>query len=182
MTHIQSVPVETLEISDEGLKNLAGWLARYTKLGVFKPQEWPENHSVTILQLLSSGELVKFEPLLEKFVDNRDWSSWGKNADVEEYQFCVNFDGVMITEEGQDDQWADIYLYFKSNDTCRMFILENIENEIGRKKVEDALAVLSEALEVSLEDRDTTWLEADKLILKYVKYKNALLVPKPPDA
>ena len=77
---IPSVPVSTLDLNDQtGLKNLAGWIARYKNLGILNQ----DGFSPIVGELLNNGTLAKFESSLTGYKagqegsdEERIWTLW----------------------------------------------------------------------------------------------------------
>lgn len=172
---IAVIPDETLDINDDGLKNLAAWLARYTKFGVLNREE----HSTFIVEALNSGSLAHFEPTLTERVGRNSCYHWGDDAEYEKYEFSVRLcllPGVAV--------WLELRFQFKSDDKALMYTLDctNSRDESSEITLDETKKTFSKVLGVEIgdESEEITWLEADEIILKYVKYMNALSIQPPP--
>lgn len=168
---IPSVPTTVPNLDQTGLKNLAGWIARYKKFGL----EIDEVSSF-VSELLDSGTLAQFEPSL---VGLRAGHSAG-DEEYDRYEFDARIE--QFVDFGED--WAMLHFSFQANNKCMMFIEDC--DQSGRGKLGRALERIFNAIEVdplTEEDSsiDITWEEADEVILRYVKYMNNPEVPSVPE-
>ena len=172
-TKIEILPVPTSnpDLKDiTGLKNLAGWVARYKNFGLEIDEVSP-----FMSELLENGTLAQFEPSLTGLKAGR----WGSDEEYERYEFDAKI-GDFIDF---GDDWAILHFNFQSN-KCMMFI--ECVNQSKSGKLSRALETIFNALEVdSLTEenafRDLTWEEADKVILKYLKYMNSPEIASAPE-
>lgn len=161
-TKIEILPVPTSNpnLKDiTGLKNLAGWIARYKNFGMEIDEVSP-----FMSELLENGTLAQFEPCLIGLKAGR----FGSDEEYERYEFDAKI--IYFIDFGKD--WANLHFSFQSN-KCMMF-LECINNSKSGK-LSRALETIFNALEVEplTEEsafRDITWEEADEIILKYLQY------------
>ncbi len=167
---IPSVPTTSLEPNDQtGLKNLAGWIARYKNFGL----EICEVSSF-MYKLFENGTLAKFEPSLIGL----EVGYGGSEEDYERYEFDATiYDFVDLREDS-----ASLHFSFISG-KCAMWIEYFEQSNNG--SLSCALEKIFDAIDVEplLEKeylRNITWQEADEIILKYLKYmKNPEIPPVP---
>ncbi len=168
---ILPVPKSKLDLKDViGLKNLAGWIARYKNFGLIIDEVSP-----FISELLENGTLSKFEPSLAGLKAGR----WGSDEEYEHYEFDAKIKDFIDF----GDDWANLHFSFQSN-KCMMFV--ECINESESDKLSRALETIFKALSVEplTEEnayRDISWEEADKIILKYLKYINCHEIPSVPE-
>lgn len=167
---IQSAPNITLDIDDKGLKNLAGWLARYAKFGVLNIEE----HSSFVCGALNSGSFIQFEPILEKCV-SKGYYHWGADDEYEKYEFSVCLEILK-----GDEAWMNLCFQFKSDDRAKMYIVDHADNPKLISRLDNVTKTFSEALGIAFEKKEMTWLEADEIILGYLRYIHALTIQTPP--
>lgn len=172
-TKIEIMPVSTSNPNFEdltGLKNLAGWIARYKNFGLGIGEV-----SLFVSKLLENGTLAQFEPSLIGLKAGR----FGSDEEYERYEFDAKI--YNFIDFGED--WATLHFSFQSN-KCMMF-LECI-NDSKSGKLSRALEIIFNALEVEplTEEnayKDITWEEADEIILKYLQYMKNPEIPSVPE-
>lgn len=168
---IPSVPKNRINTDDEtGLRNLAGWIARYKNLGLKISEASP-----FITELLHNGTLAQFEPSLTELKVGQ----WGGPEDYERYEFDVSIDDFIDF----DIDWVILHFSFQSN-KCMMY-LESCNQSDG-DKLSSTLEKIFNAINIDplLEaefSRDITWQEADEIILKYLKYMKNPEIPSIPE-
>ena len=169
---IPSVPTNNINTDDQtGLRNLAGWMARYHNFGLSVFEVSP-----LISELLEQGILAKFEPSLKGL-------QGGRSAGDEEYE-CYEFDVCIndfVNIDGHD--WANLHFSFLAN-KCTMYV--ECCNQSKEDKISPALEVLFGAIGVDtlLEEeysREITWQEADEIILRYLRYVKNPWIPSVPE-
>ena len=159
-TEIPSVPTINPSLDDiTGLKNLAGWIARYKNFGLEIDEVSP-----FVSELLENGTLARFESSLTGL-------KAGHAGGEEEYE-RYEFDAKVYNFIDFGDNWVILHFSFLSN-RCMMYI--ECCNQSKFDKISPALENIFNAIGVDplLEDeysRDLTWQEADEIILKYLKY------------
>lgn len=145
-----------------GLKKLARWIARYTKLKVIHPNEF----SPIVRELLTTGVLAKFEPFLEGYTNGS--LPCGQEAgddDYERYEFAVKIDNFV--DFGK--KFATLYFFFLVNDKCNI-LLDSSDSSIN-ETVEQMFNILeTERLSYENHSKVVTWQEADVIISKYIRY------------
>jgi hypothetical protein len=168
-TNIQSVPDEILDIDESGLKNLAGWLARYAKFDVLNQEE----QSTFVADALSSGSLVHFEPILSKCVGKK-YDHWGPSQDYDVHEFSV----CLKLESGDD--YFSLCMQFKSNDKVWAYTTDSADRDTWLTDLADKL---SDIVGINLNEGpgyEMAWLEADQIVLKYLKQMHAMHIQPPP--
>jgi len=171
-TTIPSVPNNDFSDinGEEGLKNLAGWIARYHNLGLTV-----DDVSPVIRELLDNGTLAHFQPSLIGLKGSQS----GGDEEYERYEFdvCIE-DFVNINNH----DWANLHFSFMAN-KCLMYIEDC--NQSKNDNTSPALEILFGAICVEPllgqeGPREITWQEADEIILKYLKFmKNPEIPPVP---
>jgi len=164
---IPLVPEINLD-EESGLKNLAGWLARYKNFGLTINEV-----SSFVEELLKNGTLAKFESSLIGLRATR----CGSEEEYERYEFTVSIDDFIDF----CDDWAILHFAFKSK-KCTMFVESINQSRVDR--ISPALKNIFEAMDVDPltneeQSRDLEWEEADNIILKYLKYINCSVVASP---
>lgn len=167
---VPSVPVSDPNINDNtGLKNLAGWIARYKKFGLKIGEV-----STFVSELFEKGTLAQFEPSLIGIVAN-----YGAYEDFDRYEFDVTIEDFVNID---DNDWVNLNFSFQSNH-CMMFIESCNQSKVD--KISSVMENIFNAINVEplLEEefsRNITWQEADDIILKYLEYmKNPKILPVP---
>ncbi|MFA6397819.1 MAG: hypothetical protein WDK96_03185 [Candidatus Paceibacterota bacterium] len=173
--NIPSVPVANVDLNDQtGLKNLAGWIARYKNFGLTIDEVSP-----FIEELLENGTLTQFEPSLIGLKVGQ----WGGHEEYERYEFTAVINDFAKINDGSLD-YVNLHFCFQSNNKCLMFITS--VNQSESNKLPDALETTFRALGVEpltkeSDRRDIVWQEADEIILKYLKYIKSPDIPSVPE-
>jgi len=157
---IPSVPTNSLDLNDQtGLKNLAGWIARYNDLGVL----YGDGFSPFVQELLGNGTLAKFEPSLIGYKGGQE----GGDEEYGRYEFAV-----MIKVIDPDDGCS--YLGFSFNgDKCLM------HDSSSEKKYEEMLITTLNSIGIEMSDY-ITWHEADRIILRVIQFLKNPDIPSVP--
>lgn len=156
---ISPVPIDTLDFNDQtGLKNLAGWIARYKKLGVL----YQNGFSPTVRELLENGSLAKFEPSLTGYEGGQEAS----DEEYYRYEFTVQTSNLVELSNG----CADLGFSFVLG-KCIMYPI------VSENKYVEAIEHVLNSIGHSLLVNDLTWKEADEIILKCLKYINNPEIP-----
>ena len=165
---IRSAPKRELVVNDDGLRNLAAWIARYDGLGLEL-----DDASPFVCDLINSGKLATFEPSLA-----------GKtvfSADTEDcyqmYEFIFLIKDLIHLDQGC---YVDLSFGFL-NDKCFVFPfgdkIEGQNLEVFRIMGIDPLRIVNyESEEIFL-----SWEEADNAILDYLEYRNNPKIPSVPN-
>lgn len=171
---VASVPTTVPDLNSEtGLKNLAGWIARYNNFGLNF-----DEISHHIRELLENGTLSKFESSLVGLRCNCSYEENGPD-EFERYEFSFMIENFVHFENHQDDHWASLHFYFKSN-YCLMCVTSCGEGDM----IEIALKTMFTSIDVEPlyedEQRDVSWQEADRIICAYLQYINNPIIQVPP--
>lgn len=173
---IPSVPVSSPNINDHtGLKNLAGWIARYKEFGLKISEVSP-----FVYELFEKGILAQFEPSLTGIRTNS-----GSEEDFDRYEFDVMIEDFVNID---DNNWVILHFSFQANH-CMMFVESCNQSKSNQSKVDKISSVMENTfnaidVEPLLEEefsRNITWQEADDTILKYLEYMKNPKIPLVPE-
>ena len=170
---IPKVPTKEINLSNDGLKNLAGWIARYVR---FKKIDH-FGFSDAVVHLINEGVLTKFEPSLREYenVPGNEpvYELFGINQTF--YTFSVELNLLV-----EDENYIDLSIVFKDNEICEL----TITNDNLSSGAEETPLLYDKArrtarflglIDIAVDDLflyiDTklSWEKADEVILKFIQ-------------
>jgi hypothetical protein len=170
---IPTVPTTKINLSNDGLKNIAGWIARYVK---FKKIDH-FGFSDAVVDLIRDGVLTKFEPSLKDYetAPGNEPMYGFNNIKQSFYTFSVNLNLLM-----EDENYIDLHIVFKNNGICELGIDDNnlshgTEETIllysKARQTANFLGLKNTAENELYFDLDIklSWEEADEVILKFIQ-------------
>ncbi len=181
---IPAVPTTDITLSDDGLKNLAGWIARYLKIDNDRSlQLFGDGHSVTVgyklSELLANGDLVKYEPSLIKYKLKDGYKPHPDEFSLEPYEFeMFHCSEEVYLGEYEDDHgigmYISFYLTFLANnrvEVCAQVFTDDDKRYATHvqttflEKYLNTLGLYSFEIDRGYETRMyISWLEADEVI------------------
>lgn len=175
---IPTVPKTEINLSSDGLKNLAGWLARYNKLTNENKSFYLFEQNIvgySLAELLNTRKLVKFEPSISEL----EGVSKSSDGDYEPYEFDLYHEGDSFFIGPNDTEvFVSVHFYFIANNKVSVYALIQCTSEVNREHRYIRTIFFKNYLnsigfsnfEINEEDEDMrlimTWLEADEIINK----------------
>lgn len=160
--------VEIVENLETELERIASWVARYFKLGIL----YLNGFSPFLRQLINSKKLAMFEPILANCWAGQE----GADAEYGKYDFTVELEVFCL-----GDSYAFLYIIFQEENA--MLILDSYFDEYDDEfeaTIENRLEELGIGdLSSDNFSKKVSWLEADQIIVKFLKSK-AVKIPPPP--
>jgi len=173
---IPTVPTQEINLSNDGLKNLAGWIARYIKL-IKENKLFDLFHQDvagdSLVELIQKKNLVKFDPTISEIRK----ISKSNNGDYEPYEFDLLYTGDNFSiEPNNNEVFVSIHFSFLGNNKVSVYTYIECCMERSEEHKHIRTSFLDQFLnsfgfsdfEINTKDENVlmemSWLEADGLI------------------
>jgi len=170
---IPTVSTMEINLSNDGLKNLAGWIARYVKLEKIDHGGFSEE----MILLINQGILTKFEPTLKNY-EKAPYDDGIQYKNSVYLLFSIILNLLM-----EDERYLDLKIVFQEDGKCTCYLdedgISSTEEQEQNAFYEKGARVLNSIgffkdsqAECSWKEVDGvefSWKEVDAMILKFIQ-------------